>query len=99
MRRGLQQMPRPSERVFLAATGKNAVVANALEAGRQRMQQKTADELLARNRQRRLRTRPLAAIVLVLEADGVSIEGGQSPVWRWQRDGYSSNSDPHQIDH
>jgi hypothetical protein len=66
--------------VAAGAAGEQAVMANAVEAVGQHMDEEAADELAGRERHDLVARRPIGAIILVLEGDAVAVAGDQPAV-------------------
>src|SRR6476619_1880764 len=77
-RRDGQQRAGEPEAGFARGAGEQAVVADAVEAARQEMEEKAADELVGRERDDLLPIGPAAAIVLVAEGDAGLVEADQA---------------------
>src|SRR3546814_6520783 len=63
-----------------AAGGKEPVVADAMEARRQDVEEKAADELIGGEGHALVSGATLGAVVLAFEGDAVVVEGGEAPV-------------------
>ena len=79
-RRHVQQAARSSDVVGAGAAGKQAVVANAVEAVRQDVDQEAADELVGRERHDLLAITTIGTIVLPSEGDAGAVTGDQPAV-------------------
>src|SRR5258708_1500966 len=75
-----EQLSRPRDVLATFAAGEEAVVANAMEAAREHMDQETADELAERERHGLVSIASFDPIVLPLEGDAVAVEGDQAAV-------------------
>jgi hypothetical protein len=75
-----QQFACTCEAGLARRSGEQAVVANAVEPGRQQVKQEAADELVDAERHDLLAVRAVAAIVLVAEGDAGLVEGEQPAV-------------------
>ncbi len=78
--RRIEQLPRPRDVRDTLAAGEQAVVADAMEATRQNVDQEAADELVDGERHELLSFATFSAIILPLEGDTVSVAADQSAV-------------------
>lgn len=75
-----QEFAGEREAGLAGGAGEQAVMADAMEAARQDMEQESADELVDRERHDLLPVRAVAAVVLVAEGDAALVEGAQAAV-------------------
>jgi hypothetical protein len=76
----LEQFSRPRDVLGPLAAGEETVVADAVEAAGEHMDQEAADELAGGERHEFLSAAPLGVIVLPLEGDVVAVEGDEPAV-------------------
>ena len=79
-RRDGEQFAGACEAGLAGGAGEQAVVADAVEAARQDVEQEAADELVGRERHDLLAVGAVAAIILVAEGDAGLVEGEQPAV-------------------
>ena len=89
-----EQLARAGDVVGAGAAGEQAVVADAVEALRQDVDQEAADELVGGERHDLLAIATLDAIVLPSEGDAVRRRRRSAGCWRWRRGGYSATDRP-----
>src|SRR5215204_750988 len=74
-RRGrAEELPTAGELVSAMACAEKAVIPNAVEAGRQHVEEKAADEFLRGERQGLLGVRGIGSVVFIGEADVVTLD-------------------------
>ncbi len=79
-RRDLEQLAETGDVVAASAVGEQAVVADAVEALGQHVDEEAADELVRCERHGLVALVPFAPVVLVLEGDAVVVEGDEAAV-------------------
>src|ERR1700686_2467484 len=76
----IEQLSRPRDVLGTLAAGEQTIVADAVEAVRQHVDEEAADELVVRERHHLGPLTSLGAIILPLEGDGVAVERDQAAV-------------------
>lgn len=79
-RDNVQQFAHQRQADFTHAAGEQAVVADAMEAARQHVEQEASNELAGGQRHDLPAINSVAAIILVAECDTVIVEGDQAVV-------------------
>src|ERR1700686_1887933 len=94
-RRHGEQFTGARDVVAAGAAGEQAVMADAMEAVWQDMDEEAGEEPAGRERHGLEALAPVTAVILPLEGDAVAVAGDQASTssagcWRWRRDGYSA---------
>src|ERR1700730_1356973 len=76
----LEQFSRPRDVLAALGAGEQAVVADAVEAGRQHVDEEASDELVCGECHRLVSIATFDAIVLPPEGDAIAVEGDQPTV-------------------
>ena len=90
----VQQLAHQREVGLRRTVGQQPVVADAMEAAGQHMQQEAAHELAGLQRHRLVARAALGAVVLPAEGDAALVDGDAGGCWRWPRGACSATGTP-----